>query len=73
MDGGLLFLSTDGRIMVGYLGTEPSLFIAPPIQARDLDYEAAEIELNKLRHVISETGDQSKDVCMYFSFKFYAL
>ena len=53
--------------MVGYLGTEPSLFIAPPIQARDLDYEAAEIELNKLRQIISETGDQSKALVVYLS------
>jgi len=42
------------------LGTEPSLFIAPPIQSRELDYEEAEKELVSLRRVIAEAGEQSK-------------
>ncbi|CAG7831161.1 unnamed protein product [Allacma fusca] len=59
LEGGIVFLSGTGRVFVGYLGTEPSLFIAPPIQARELDYEAAEIELTQLRKIVAESGDQN--------------
>lgn len=56
----MLILNQEGKIILGYLGTEPSLFVAPPVQSRDLDYEAAERELQQLRKVITEAGEQSK-------------
>lgn len=51
-------MSGSGTVVFGILGTVPSLFVAPPVQARDLDYEAAEIELNDLRRAISAAGEQ---------------
>ena len=63
-EGVLVFLSREGRLLVGYLGTEPSLFIAPPIQARDLDYEAAEKELNQLRYLVFVAH-----LCLYFEIR----
>lgn len=59
VSGGLVALSDTGEIGVFVLGTEPSLFIAPPIQSRELDYEAAEKELVQLRKIISDAGEQS--------------
>lgn len=53
-------MNPEGKLILGYLGTEPSLFVAPPVQSRDLDYEAAEKELQQLRKVINESGEQSK-------------
>ncbi len=60
VDGGVLILNPEGKLILGYLGTEPSLFVAPPVLSRDLDYEAAEKELQQLRKVINESGEQSK-------------
>ena len=42
-------LSADGRLEACYLGSEPSLFVAPPLHPRGYDYTAAERELSKLR------------------------
>ncbi|KAG7198808.1 hypothetical protein KM043_001782 [Ampulex compressa] len=49
LDGALLVLSEEGRLEVCYLGSEPSLFIAPPLNRRTFDEAAAEQELMELR------------------------
>lgn len=60
MNGEIIALSSDGKLVVGCLGTVPSLFVAPPVQSRDLDYESAESELHDLRKAIAASGEQSK-------------
>ncbi|PBC32457.1 hypothetical protein APICC_10079 [Apis cerana cerana] len=49
LEGAVVVLSADGRLEACYLGSEPSLFVAPPLHPRGYDYTAAERELSKLR------------------------
>lgn len=45
----IVVLSEEGQLEACYLGSEPSLFIAPPLHRRGYDYVAAEDELTELR------------------------
>ncbi|XP_076167208.1 protein PTHB1-like [Ptiloglossa arizonensis] len=49
LQGAIVALSEDGRLEACYLGSEPGLFIAPPLHPRGYDYIAAEEQLAKLR------------------------
>lgn len=49
LEGAVVVLSADGRLEACYLGSEPSLFVAPPLHPRGYDYTTAERELSKLR------------------------
>lgn len=49
LNGVIVVLSEEGQLEVCYLGSEPSLFIAPPLHRRGYDYVAAEDELMELR------------------------
>jgi len=49
LDGAIVVLSEEGQLEACYLGSEPSLFIAPPLHRRGYDYVAAEDELMELR------------------------
>jgi hypothetical protein len=53
-------MSGNGTVIFGALGTVPSIFVAPTVNSRDLDYEAAEKELNILRRAISAAGEHGK-------------
>ncbi|KAL7289854.1 hypothetical protein TKK_0016252 [Trichogramma kaykai] len=54
LDGAIVALSEEGRLEVCYLGTEPTLFVAPPVNRRGFDYVAAERELLEMRHLLKE-------------------
>ena len=57
--GLLALLSPSGQLVVAYLGTTPSLFVAPPVQtAGALDYEALDEELAGLNVVIQRSQKQ---------------
>ncbi|XP_066595732.1 protein PTHB1 [Prorops nasuta] len=61
LDGAIVTLSDNGQLEVSYLGSEPSLFIAPPVQRRGYDYVAAEREFLELRRMLKKSktsGDQ---------------
>jgi Bardet-Biedl syndrome 9 protein len=61
MKGVLVLLSDQGDIQCCYLGTEPSLFVAPPLEIHAIDYEQAGKELSALQNVIkSYTKSNSK-------------
>lgn len=45
-------LSEDGNLELGYLGSHPSLYIAPTINRKRYNYEDAEKKLAKLRREI---------------------
>lgn len=47
----MVILSDDGKLEACYLGAEPSLFVAPPINKRSFDYAQAEKELIELREL----------------------
>ncbi|XP_057670640.1 protein PTHB1 isoform X1 [Diorhabda carinulata] len=53
--GALVLLSEDGALDCCYLGTEPSLFVAPPLTERETDIEKIEEELGKLTEQIKQT------------------
>ncbi|XP_020292987.1 protein PTHB1-like [Pseudomyrmex gracilis] len=67
LDGVIVVLSDEGQLEACYLGSEPSLFIAPPIHRRGYDYVAAEDELMELRKMTKKnktSGVQLTDVTM---------
>jgi len=45
-----------GTLQCCYLGTEPSLFVAPAITQRPIDFAAAEQELIQLNAILEDTG-----------------
>ena len=60
LKGGLVLLGENGELQITYLGTDPSLFVAPPIEAREINYEETDKEmaiLNKIiRNSTKDTG-----------------
>ncbi|EFA12827.1 Protein PTHB1-like Protein [Tribolium castaneum] len=54
-NGVLVLLQEDGTLSCSYLGTEPSLFVAPPLALQDLDFEKAGQELTKLHKIVKNT------------------
>ncbi|KAI4502979.1 hypothetical protein M0802_002023 [Mischocyttarus mexicanus] len=61
LDGLIVILSEEGQLEACYLGSEPSLFIAPAVHRRAFDYVAAEEELLELRRKLKEmkhSGEQ---------------
>uniref|UniRef100_A0A4W3IY76 Bardet-Biedl syndrome 9 n=1 Tax=Callorhinchus milii TaxID=7868 RepID=A0A4W3IY76_CALMI len=47
-------LSDSGHLQCSYLGTDPSLFQAPKVESRELNYEEMDGELKELQRVIRE-------------------
>ncbi|XP_026823747.1 protein PTHB1 [Ooceraea biroi] len=67
LDGVIVVLSEEGQLEVCYLGSEPSLFIAPPLHRRGYDYVAAEDELMELRKLAKKhkaSGNQLSNVTL---------
>ncbi|OXU18994.1 hypothetical protein TSAR_009649 [Trichomalopsis sarcophagae] len=62
LEGAIVILSEEGRLEVCYLGSEPSLFVAPPIHRRGFDYVAAEKELLKLRRLLKKSSSSDAQV-----------
>lgn len=50
----IVTLNDDGHLQCSYLGTDPSLFQAPKVEARDINYEDYDAEMNKLQKIIKE-------------------
>ncbi|XP_017775274.1 PREDICTED: protein PTHB1 [Nicrophorus vespilloides] len=50
--GSIVTLTESGELSCAYLGTQPSLFSAPPLINQELDYEQAEMEMATLSKVI---------------------
>ncbi|XP_050305272.1 protein PTHB1 [Anthonomus grandis grandis] len=53
--GALVLLSEDGRLDCCYLGTEPSFFIAPPLNVPEIDFVKAEEELKNLEKTLADS------------------
>lgn len=60
LQGVIVVLSADGRLEACYLGSEPSLFVAPPLHPRGYDYTAAEQELAELRALSRKSKDSGE-------------
>jgi Bardet-Biedl syndrome 9 protein len=59
LSGGLVTLNSTGKIIVGYLGTDPQVFKVPPLNLSKLDYEKSKIELEEMEKEINSSVDNS--------------
>lgn len=51
-------LSDDGHLQCSYLGTDPSLFQAPKVESRELNYDELDVELKELQKIIKDVKSQ---------------
>ncbi|KAI3361540.1 hypothetical protein L3Q82_012962, partial [Scortum barcoo] len=54
LKGVVVSLSTDGHLQCSYMGTDPSFFSTPKVDAREADYEQVDAEMKKLQKFIRE-------------------
>uniref|UniRef100_A0A670XP94 Bardet-Biedl syndrome 9 n=1 Tax=Pseudonaja textilis TaxID=8673 RepID=A0A670XP94_PSETE len=54
LKGVIVTLSDSGYLQCSYLGTDPSLFQAPKVEARNINYAEYDAEMNKLQKIIKE-------------------
>ncbi|XP_047217820.1 protein PTHB1 isoform X2 [Girardinichthys multiradiatus] len=54
LKGVVVSLSSDGHLLSSYLGTDPSFFSTPKVDAREADYEQVDVEMKKLQKFIRE-------------------
>lgn len=63
----IVTLSDDGHLQCSYLGTDPSLFQAPKVESRELNYDALDTELKELQKIIKDVnksqGSSSEPFC----------
>lgn len=57
LHGMIIALSDSGGLACCYLGTEPSLFIVPVLESREIDFIKAEQEMHELRKIIKATNN----------------
>ncbi|CAK9798649.1 Protein PTHB1 [Anthophora quadrimaculata] len=62
LQGVIVVLSEDGRLEACYLGSEPSMFVAPPLHPRGYDYATAEQELAVLRTLLRKSRDSENQI-----------
>ncbi|MBN3305537.1 PTHB1 protein, partial [Amia calva] len=55
LKGAVVMLSSEGHLHCVYMGTDPSLFQAPKVEAREINYEEMDLEMKELQKVIRET------------------
>lgn len=56
LKGVVVTLSEDGHLQCSYLGTDPSLFQAPKVESRELNYDALDAELKELQKIIKDVN-----------------
>lgn len=56
LKGILVALSDAGSLSCCYMGTDPSLFVSPLTEAREIDFEEAEQEMYKLKKIIKASN-----------------
>uniref|UniRef100_A0A8C9XVM8 Bardet-Biedl syndrome 9 n=1 Tax=Sander lucioperca TaxID=283035 RepID=A0A8C9XVM8_SANLU len=52
--GVVISLSSDGHLLCSYMGTDPSFFSTPKVDAREADYEQVDAEMKTLQKFIKE-------------------
>lgn len=57
----LAILSDDGRLLIGYLGTEPALFRMPATETRFIDFEERKRELREFEEAIWQSSQAKSD------------
>uniref|UniRef100_A0A672ZJ47 Bardet-Biedl syndrome 9 n=1 Tax=Sphaeramia orbicularis TaxID=375764 RepID=A0A672ZJ47_9TELE len=56
LKGLVVTLSSDGHLLCSYMGTDPSFFSMPKVDAREADYEQVDAEMKKLQKIIREAS-----------------
>ncbi|XP_065130363.2 protein PTHB1 isoform X1 [Paramisgurnus dabryanus] len=54
LKGLVVTLSSDGHLQCSYMGTDPSFFIAPKVDSREVNYNEVDNEMKMLQKVIRE-------------------
>ncbi|XP_054706858.1 protein PTHB1-like [Uloborus diversus] len=54
--GIITLLSEEGLLSCCYLGTEPSLFVSPLSEPKEIDFKEAEQEMNRLKKIIKSSN-----------------
>lgn len=49
-------LSEQGALACCYLGTEPSLFVSPVSEPKEIDFKEAEEEMKRLKKIIKSSN-----------------
>ena len=52
--GVVVTLSAEGHLQCSYMGTDPSFFSTPKVDAREADYSQVDAEMKSLQKVIRE-------------------
>ncbi|KAM4874745.1 protein PTHB1 isoform 3-T6 [Thomomys bottae] len=58
LKGVVVTLSDEGHLQCSYLGTDPSLFQAPVIESRELNYDELDVEMKELQKFIKDFKSQ---------------
>ncbi|XP_010283980.1 PREDICTED: protein PTHB1, partial [Phaethon lepturus] len=61
LKGVIVTLSDNGHLQCSYLGTDPSLFQAPKVDSREINYEEFDAEMKELQKIIKE-ATQTQDI-----------
>uniref|UniRef100_A0A4X1W6K2 Bardet-Biedl syndrome 9 n=3 Tax=Sus scrofa TaxID=9823 RepID=A0A4X1W6K2_PIG len=56
LKGVIVTLSDNGHLQCSYLGTDPSLFQAPKVESRELNYDELDTELKELQKIIKDVN-----------------
>ncbi|XP_041650448.1 protein PTHB1 [Cheilinus undulatus] len=56
LKGVVITLSIEGHLLCSYMGTDPSFFSTPKVDAREADYEQVDAEMKKLQKFIREAS-----------------
>uniref|UniRef100_A0A672MEK3 Bardet-Biedl syndrome 9 n=1 Tax=Sinocyclocheilus grahami TaxID=75366 RepID=A0A672MEK3_SINGR len=68
LKGLVVTLSSDGHLQCSYMGTDPSFFTAPKVDAREVNYDEVDTEMKMLQKVIREaTKTQVCPECVLYS------
>ena len=51
-------MDDQGHLICAYLGTDPSLFVAPSADSREINYEEQDLEMKKLQRMIKESASK---------------
>jgi len=54
--GVVVSLSSEGQLLCSYMGTDPSFFSTPKVDAREADYEQVDAEMKTLQRFIREAS-----------------
>ncbi|XP_036594765.1 protein PTHB1 isoform X2 [Trichosurus vulpecula] len=59
LKGVIVSLSDNGHLQCSYLGTDPSLFQAPKVDSREINYEELDVEMKELQKIIRDVNTSS--------------